>query len=786
MRTSGAIPVASVRRSLFVEQMADQAVLREAWYRVQRGGKAGGVDGVTVDAFRARADQRLRQLRDEILADTYQPSPVRRVQIPKPSGGVRVLGLPTIVDRIAQTAAALVLNDRVAALFSDRSFAYRPFLGPRRAAIFLRTSLASAAWVVTADIEKFFDNVEHRVLADQLRNIGVDDVGVRLIVKWLLAPAQDRGRWYQPVKGLPQGSPVAPVLANLYLTGFDTALEAEGFAHVRYADDFVVLTNDEAEAQRALRYVSTYLASRLRLRVKPAKTQLGPVDDGFTFVGFRFTRETWTIPAESFDRFKESLRALFDDPARPNLAQVAKSHNDLVRGWRHCYFGNSPDMDRQLADLDAWRRNECAAYLERGGKDADAAAVWFERLVEQEDDRPPAGMYAPPPEAGEGRADPTPDPPDEWRQRTSQQGERPRGGRVFSTVRQVRDADIGRKQLPVLLEDGWLRVPTFGGFVTKSHALVVVRRKKQVIFEVPFHEVSCLTVEADGIALSTTVIDECARRGIPVAVCRISGKPIARIVSARSPLDAPVVHQQLRARAGKSGTALAQAVLAAKLANQRALLLYHGKYRRRDADVRTRLIDAAKAIEAYVRQVEQLSGLPMRKARQPLFLAEARAAAHYWDAFSALVPVDLGFRRRVHRGAEDVVNKALNYGYTQLLGRVWVAVHRAGLEPSLGLLHTGRRRSAGLVFDLMEPFRQPVVDKTVLGLLGRGARLDINEKGDLTLRTRGLLQRAFARRLAPTAGSTSPHLLLHIQRRTIAFRRALVSGGPYDAYRMTW
>ena len=96
--------------------------------------------------------------------------------------------------------------------------------------------LTSAAWVVTADIEKFFDNVEHRVLADQLRNIGVDDRGIRLVVKWLLAPADDRGRWYQPVKGLPQGSPVAPVLANLYLTGFDAALEGEGLAHVRYAD----------------------------------------------------------------------------------------------------------------------------------------------------------------------------------------------------------------------------------------------------------------------------------------------------------------------------------------------------------------------------------------------------------------------------------------------------------------------------------------------------------------------------------------------------------------------
>ena len=316
---------------------------------------------MTVDAFRPYADRRLTELGQALIADAYRPSPVKRVQTPKPAGGWRVLGIPTIGDRIAQTAAALVLHDRVAALFSDRSFAYRPFLGPRRAAIFLRTCLASAAWVVTADIEKFFDNVEHRILADQLRNVGVDDPGVRLILKWLTVPAQDRGRHYQPVKGLPQGSPVAPILANLYLTGFDTALEAEGFAHVRYADDFVVLTKDEADAQRGLRYVSTYLGSRLRLHIKPAKTQLTPTDDGFNFVGFRFARNAWTLPTESVTRFREAVTRLFENHERRSLPDIAKSHNDLVRGWRHYYFGNSPEMDRQLGELDGWRADDHGA-----------------------------------------------------------------------------------------------------------------------------------------------------------------------------------------------------------------------------------------------------------------------------------------------------------------------------------------------------------------------------------------------------------------------------------------
>lgn len=491
------------------------------------------------------------------------------------------------------------------------------------------------------------------------------------------------------------------------------------------------------------------------------------------------------MPSESISRFQESVTSLLENPERRHLPHVAKSHNDLVRGWRHYYFGNSTEMDRQLAELDAWRVRECAAHLDRCGQDPDGAVVWFERLVEQVDDVPPPGTYSHQEEAAGGRTDTLSDPADQWHQGRRDQGE-PREGRTFSTAQQVHDAAIGRKQLPVIFEDGWLRIPTFGGFVTKSQALVVVRRKKQVIFECPFDDVSCLTVEADGVALSTTVIDECARRRIPVVLCRLSGKPVARVVSARSPLDPTLVHKQFTARAGRTGTRLIQAILTAKLSNQRALLLYHSKYRRRDAAIRERLTDAAEAIADYVRQIERFSDVPMRKARRPLFLIEAKAAAHYWQAFGSLVPSDLGFRRRAHREADDAVNKALNYGYALLLNRVWVAVHRADLEPSLGLLHTGRHRTAGLVFDLMEPFRQPMVDRTVLGLLGRGAHLHLNEKGDLTVRTRGLLQRAFARRLDPAHAGAPHSLLMHIQRRTLAFRRALADRQPYRAYRMTW
>lgn len=209
----------------------------------------------------------------------------------------------------------------------------------------------------------------------------------------------------------------------------------------------------------------------------------------------------------------------------------------------------------------------------------------------------------------------------------------------------------------------------------------------------------------------------------------------------------------------------------------------HSKYRGREATTRTRLLAAADAIAVHAQQIDAVGNSPLWQVREYLFLTEARAAAHYWQAFAGLVPSRFGFPRRLHREATDVVNKALNYGYALLLSRVWVAVHRAGLDPTLGLLHTGRRRSAGLVFDLMEPFRQPVVDKAVLSLIGRGAKLELNAAGDLTLRTRSLLQKAVARRLAPKG---TRGLLQEVHLRTLHFRRALSRGTAYQSYRMSW
>jgi group II intron reverse transcriptase/maturase/CRISPR-associated endonuclease Cas1 len=765
----------AARTSLFRQRIADDIRLREAWHRVQRTNGMGGIDGVSVRDFRNGLERRLEKIRDSILTGTYQPQPLLRIEIPKPSGGVRALGIPTIADRLVQTSAAMLLHELIADLFSDRSYAYRPFLGPRRAALHMRKLLTADSWVVTADIEKFFDNVEHRILANQLSGAGVDDGGVTLILNWLTVPVQSSGRWFQPVKGLPQGSPVSPVLANWYLTPFDTALEADGIVHVRYADDFIAVAPDRTSAQRALSYVGNFLTSRLRLSVKPSKTQVSRAADGFNFVGFGFTPSSWTIPAESIDRFRNRIAEILHDPAK-SLAAVARSHNDLVQGWVNYYLGNSSEMDAQMLDLETWRTEECLAFLRRAGHPEDANGIWFQRLAEKSSTAP-ARTYEQLDDAG--RADEPTVGDDPWRSHSERLGRHP-----FSSVNALHDYGIGREQSPELSADGALRIPTHGAFVSRSRGILTVRRRKQIVFETPMDDLTAVAVEGEGVVLSTSLVAACAARGIPVALQRPSGAPIAWIRPARVRLDAALVGHQVRARAGRSGTELCVALLRAKLSNQRAMLLYHAKYARRDATVRATLKTAAGSIQVLAAQLGPVLSVPLKQARPTLFLVEARAAAHYWQGVAALVPLTMCFAGRRHRGAPDPVNKALNFGYWHLLNRVWTAVHRVGLEPALGLLHTGRRRSAGLVFDLMEPFRQPVVDRAVLGLIGRGADLSVSRGGALSLRSRTLVHRAIMRRLGAEPSASS--LAAEIPRGVRRFRRALIDGTVYQPYRMPW
>ena len=684
--------------------------LSAAWERVAANAGAPGVDGVTVDAFARERAIALRALPRAVLGGSYRAAALRECLIPKTASDnaaltpnnaaqkMRRLAIPTVADRVLQTAVAMVLTPILEREFEDASFAYRRGRSVQQAVARIeRLRDEGYVWVVDADIESFFDNIPHPQMLAALAAVMNDERLLALIAQWLAAPMLAVDGTLQPRdRGVPQGSPLSPLLSNLYLDTLDEAVLDANHRLVRFADDFVILCRTRESAEEALALTASVLSS-LALRLNSEKTQIVDFNAGFRFLGVNFVR-TLAVPRS---------RGGGDSAARNtfNRARLAPLFADTD-------FDASSPRSVRLPDAEA-------AALARASvpklPDPEFLAESALQAALREADLVAAEFGPGPTEAqavgeahgGSKDADRTPN------QSTPQPSPLPQAEtgpvRASTYVSAAAPPEKSLRALPLLRT---LYLLEQGALVSREGDELIISADGETVQEVSLTKLDLVFVFGN-IGLTTPALQGCFLHGVAVVYMSRVGK----LYGAATPADqtvAALVRAQVLANVFDAARLdFASRFVRGKLVNSRILIRRLRRSRKSDAALSASLHATQLALREASWRTKTAESLDSLRG------IEGAAAARYFAALRSIVPEVWQFHARVARPAPDPVNAMLSFGYTLLRNNIVALLSANGFSPQIGLFHGDGAGHSALASDLMEEFRALAVDALVLELLSR-------------------------------------------------------------------
>ena len=706
------MPASLLQRALAHRQLS------EAWERVRDNAGGPGVDGVTVDAFALDLHIHLQALPRAVLGGRYRAMPLRECLIEKDAGDepgtshadsnatkrYRRLAIPTVADRVLQTAVAMVLTPILEREFEDTSFAYRRGRGVLQATERIeRLRDEGFVWVVDADIESFFDHIPHDPLLAQLQTLVRDERLIALINQWLRAPIarvddmidlRAMGLPESMRQGLPQGSPLSPLLSNLYLDTLDEAMIDANQRIVRFADDFVILCRSQAQAESALALTEDVLTS-LALRLNSEKTRIVDFNRGFRFLGVNFVRSL------AVKRTTTAQRVHHANPQKAAVLSAEQLASFMQNTPRRVHL--PADGFALPPDEPAWQEHTRESALQTALREANVhaldlpdeavprelASALLSNAVVQAATLTPTLSRA----AGEGATA-----LDEETRFVPAQ-----------SIPAAPDFHATLRTLPLLRT---LYLVEQGAVVSREGEDLHVHVDGERVAEVGLPQLELICVLGN-IGFTTPALQACMTHQIPIVFMARTGKLYGMAQSGDSS-HAPLLRAQVLASSfDDKRLEYARRFVRAKLLNSRILIKRLRRSRGGDAALSAVLDAAALALRdaswrtKTTETLASLSGI------------EGAAAARYFDALRHLIPAAWGFGPRHAFPAPDPVNALLSFGYSLLRANLVALINAQGLSPQIGFLHADGAGHAALASDLMEEFRALVVDALVLDLITR-------------------------------------------------------------------
>lgn len=712
---------------LLFNKLCLEQTLMNAWKQIKKKNSAGGIDGVSLSDFEEKLHANIESLVSDLSNRKWKPQPYLMIEIPKKNKEeTRKLGMLSIRDKIVQHAIKSLVEPRMERLFLNNSYAYRPGRGTTKAVkrAFAECKRKDISAVVKLDIDDFFDNVNHDILCARLQSITCSSEIVRLmmlIVK--MGKVDESGQWIETNKGIPQGAVLSPLMANLYLHSFDQFVTSKCNSYIRYSDDFVIMAQNVDECVRLTGKVTKYLKEKLCLGLNEA--QYMNTTDGFDFLGVHVSEKEITITTEKRQELLQRIKEL-----EINNCGFSRKSQKTWDGIANYYGQLLPQSDLELFDAALFGRIKEIIEKEKG---VFTNKTILKNILSQ--------IMFLAKTNNEKRKQLIQELVDYFVQKNMSV--------TVSNDKYTNDKIIKQRKLEYRrrqAECSELIVTKPGIFIGLTNRGITIKEKGVLTGTYRPVTISHIVITTNGVALSSNLIRYCVSNKIPIDFFDFPDVYYGSFFSPKF-MESTIWQQQAIA-SQKQRCELAMYILGGKIRNQLNLVKYYHKYHKH---LPNRLADRFEEIKAYVDNFIEFKKTcdysDTHTTMQKLLTYESQTAVKYWAYIKELLADDkILFEKRIRKGATDIVNCMLNYGYALLYSRVWYAILEAKLNPYDSVIHIPHSGNPTLVFDVIEIFRAQAVDRVVISLIQKGTDLEMRN-GKLSDYTKKELTKNISERL---------------------------------------